>query len=196
MRASVSRLQPEPGQAAARQPDGALAALCDSAVRLLSAAEHPPARLKLTAGGASVELEWPQPGPVAAAGPAGPAAAEANGSATARPAGTTAAAAVAAGPAASAAAAPAAPAAPGAQGADVCIRAPMIGTFYHAPEPGSAPFVRPGDVVEAGQQVGILEVMKLMTPVEADRRVRVVDFLVPDAAAVEHGQPLISCAAA
>jgi acetyl-CoA carboxylase biotin carboxyl carrier protein len=204
-------------QPGAGSPAEVLDALCASAQRLLGAAERPPARLRLAAAGASVELEWPLPGAVTpaasaapaavtavtasmpsaavAAGPDGRAAAGGDGSAAAQPGEVTAAAVATAAPA-TAAGPGAAGTAPSAQAAQLCIRAPMVGTFYHAPEPGSAPFVRPGDVVEAGQQVGILEVMKLMTPVEADRRTRVVEFLVPDAAAVEHGQPLISCAAA
>jgi acetyl-CoA carboxylase biotin carboxyl carrier protein len=71
------------------------------------------------------------------------------------------------------------------------VHAPAIGTFYHAPEPGKPPFVRPGAVVEAGQQVGIIEAMKLMLPVEADRTGRVVDVLVPDGQPVQYGEPLI-----
>jgi acetyl-CoA carboxylase biotin carboxyl carrier protein len=71
----------------------------------------------------------------------------------------------------------------------------MVGTFYRAAEPGAAPFVQVGDPVETGQQVGIVEVMKLMTPVEADRPGRVVAILADDAVPVEHGQPLITCAA-
>lgn len=184
--------QPDAGQPDGRPPDagspaGVLAALCASAEQLLGAAECPPARLRLAAAGVSVELEWPPPGEVTPAASA------------VQPGEVTAVATAPAAPAVQAAqagAGAAAGAAPSTEAADLCIRAPMVGTFYHAPEPGSAPFVRPGDVVAAGQQVGILEVMKLMTPVEADRQVRVVEFLVQDAAAVEHGQPLISCAAA
>jgi acetyl-CoA carboxylase biotin carboxyl carrier protein len=74
------------------------------------------------------------------------------------------------------------------------ITAASVGTFYHSPEPGAATFVRVGEELEPGQQVGILEVMKMMTPVVADRPGRVVEFLVPDGAAVEYGAPLIACA--
>jgi len=72
------------------------------------------------------------------------------------------------------------------------ICAPLVGTFYHAPEPGEPPFVRPGDVVEPGRQVGILEAMKLMNPIEAEHKGRVVEVLVPNETAVEYGQPLIA----
>jgi acetyl-CoA carboxylase biotin carboxyl carrier protein len=73
-------------------------------------------------------------------------------------------------------------------GESIC--APTVGTFYRSPEPGSEPFVREGDEVQAGQQVAILEAMKLMNPIEADRSGRVVRVLVPDGESVEYGQPL------
>ncbi len=69
--------------------------------------------------------------------------------------------------------------------------AATVGTFYRAPEPGAAPFVTEGDQVKTGQQVGIIEAMKLMIPVEADRPGQVVEFLAADRAPVEYGQPLM-----
>lgn len=72
------------------------------------------------------------------------------------------------------------------------ICAPLVGTFYQAAEPGEPPFVKPGDVVEPGQQVGILEAMKLMNPIEAQIGGRVAEVLVPNETAVEYGQPLIA----
>lgn len=69
--------------------------------------------------------------------------------------------------------------------------ASVVGVFYRAPEPGAAPFVTEGDVVRAGQQVGIVEAMKLMIPVEADRPGELVEVLVADGMPVEHGQPLM-----
>lgn len=71
------------------------------------------------------------------------------------------------------------------------VCAPAVGTFYHAPEPGKPPFVEQGALVEVGQQVGIIEAMKLMLPVEADRAGRVVNILVPDGQAVQYGDQLI-----
>lgn len=71
------------------------------------------------------------------------------------------------------------------------VCAPAIGTFYHAPEPGKPPFVEPGGLVEEGQQVGIIEAMKLMLPVDADRQGRVLAVLVADGQAVEYGEQLI-----
>lgn len=71
------------------------------------------------------------------------------------------------------------------------VCAPAIGTFYHAPEPGKPPFVEPGALVEVGQQVGIIEAMKLMLPVEADRAGRVVAVLIDDGQPVQYGDQLI-----
>jgi acetyl-CoA carboxylase biotin carboxyl carrier protein len=71
------------------------------------------------------------------------------------------------------------------------VTAPTVGTFYRAPEPGAPPFVDVGDTVHVGQQVGIVEAMKLMNPIEADRAGRVVAVPVGDAEPVEYGQPLI-----
>ncbi|MEV6399178.1 biotin/lipoyl-containing protein [Streptomyces sp. NPDC051907] len=69
--------------------------------------------------------------------------------------------------------------------------APLVGTFYLAPSPGAPPFVRPGDRVEVGQQLGIVEAMKLMNPLEATRAGRVVEVLVADGSPVEYGQPVV-----
>lgn len=72
------------------------------------------------------------------------------------------------------------------------ICAPLVGTFYRAAQPGGKPFVEVGDHVEPGRQVAIVEAMKLMNPVEADRPGRVAEFMLPDGAPVEYGQPLIA----
>ncbi|WP_280341589.1 acetyl-CoA carboxylase biotin carboxyl carrier protein [Nocardia neocaledoniensis] len=71
------------------------------------------------------------------------------------------------------------------------LTAETVGVFYHAPEPGAAPFVAVGDPVRAGQQVGIIEAMKLMIPVTATREGVVAEILVDNGDAVEHGQALI-----
>lgn len=71
------------------------------------------------------------------------------------------------------------------------ITAPLVGTFYRAPGPGEAPFVEIGDVVAEGQQVGIVEAMKLMNPVEAAQSGTVAELLVEDGEMVEFSQPLI-----
>ncbi|MGI5237996.1 acetyl-CoA carboxylase biotin carboxyl carrier protein [Dactylosporangium sp. CA-139066] len=76
------------------------------------------------------------------------------------------------------------------------VCAPSIGTFYRAPEPGAAPFVTEGDEVRPGQQVGIVEAMKLMMPVEADRPGQVVAVLAKDGQAVDYGERLLALAPA
>ncbi len=71
------------------------------------------------------------------------------------------------------------------------IKSPLVGTFYRAPAPGAEPFVKEGDLVEAGQVVAIVEAMKVMNEIEADRRGRVLKILVEDGEPVEYGQDLI-----
>ena len=71
------------------------------------------------------------------------------------------------------------------------ITAPMIGTYYAAPAPGEAPFVQVGDEVEVGQVVGIIEAMKIMNEIVADRPGIVADIMVENAQAVEYGSPLL-----
>ncbi len=71
------------------------------------------------------------------------------------------------------------------------VCAPAIGVFYHAPEPGKPPFVEIGGRVAIGQQVGIIEAMKLMMPVEAERTGQVIRVLVADGQPVQYGEPLI-----
>ncbi|MER5705258.1 acetyl-CoA carboxylase biotin carboxyl carrier protein [Micromonospora sp. NPDC002296] len=83
-------------------------------------------------------------------------------------------------------------AAPGGETDRAVVRSPIVGTFYRAPEPGAAPFVAVGDLVRPGQVVGIVEAMKLMNEVTADRAGRVTAVLADDAAAVEYDQPLVA----
>ncbi len=71
------------------------------------------------------------------------------------------------------------------------ITAPMIGTFYVASAPGEAPFVQAGDRVEEGQTIGIIEAMKIMNEIAADRAGTVVEILAKNAQTVEYGSPLI-----
>ncbi|MBO8142634.1 MAG: acetyl-CoA carboxylase biotin carboxyl carrier protein [Firmicutes bacterium] len=70
------------------------------------------------------------------------------------------------------------------------ITAPMVGTFYRAPAPDAEPYVKVGDVVEAGQPLCIIEAMKLMNEIESEVRGRVAQILVENAQPVEYGQPL------
>jgi acetyl-CoA carboxylase biotin carboxyl carrier protein len=72
------------------------------------------------------------------------------------------------------------------------VCAPTVGVFYRAPQPGAKPFVAEGGMVSAGEQVAIVEAMKLFLPVEADQSGRVARFLVADGSSVEFGERLIA----
>jgi acetyl-CoA carboxylase biotin carboxyl carrier protein len=140
----------------------ALAQLCGSLSAVLAAAATPPSRISLRCGAASVEVEWPVAGAAGVQPVAAPAAAFA----------------------------PPAPA-PAVPDTAHAVIAPLVGTFYRSGEPGARPFVEVGDVVQPGQQVAIVEAMKLMNAVEADRAGRVIEILVVDGESVEYAQPLI-----
>ncbi len=70
------------------------------------------------------------------------------------------------------------------------ITAPMIGTFYRAPDPSSPPFVKEGDHVSKGDVLCIIEAMKLMNEVESDVDGTIKEILVENAQPVEYGQKL------
>jgi len=94
--------------------------------------------------------------------------------------------------AAAAAPAPAQPAAPAAAPvpAGHVVKAPMVGTFYRAPNPGAAPFVEVGQSVKEGDALCIIEAMKLLNEIEADKSGVVKEILVENGEPVEFGQPL------
>ena len=71
------------------------------------------------------------------------------------------------------------------------ITAPMVGTFYRAPSPESPPYINIGDHVDAGQTICIIEAMKLMNEIPADRSGTVTEIAVDNAQPVEFGQTLI-----
>lgn len=71
------------------------------------------------------------------------------------------------------------------------ITAPMIGTYYAAPSPGARPFVDIGDVIKAGQVIGIIEAMKIMNEILADQPGEVTAILATNGQPVEYGSPLI-----
>jgi acetyl-CoA carboxylase biotin carboxyl carrier protein len=71
------------------------------------------------------------------------------------------------------------------------VKSPMVGTFYRAASPGAKPFVEVGDTVSVGQTVCIIEAMKLMNEIEADRAGVVKAILCENGQAVEYGQPLV-----
>jgi len=70
------------------------------------------------------------------------------------------------------------------------IRSPMVGTFYAAPSPDSAPFVKAGDTVNKGQVLCILEAMKIMNELEAEFNCKILEVLVEDGQPVEYDMPL------
>ena len=71
------------------------------------------------------------------------------------------------------------------------VLSPLPGTFYRKPAPDAAPFKQPGDAVAVGDVIGLVEVMKQFSEVQAEVAGRVVRFLVEDEDAVEPGQPLV-----
>ena len=81
-------------------------------------------------------------------------------------------------------------AAPAAEAGLHTVRSPIVGTFYECPSPGSPPFVKPGDVVEVGQVLCIVEAMKLMNEIEADAAGEIVKKLVANGQPIEYGQEL------
>jgi acetyl-CoA carboxylase biotin carboxyl carrier protein len=97
---------------------------------------------------------------------------------------------VAAVPAAGGAVAPPAePAAPAAEGH--VLKSPMVGTYYRAPTPGAKPFVEVGQTVNEGDTVCIIEAMKLLNEIEADRSGVIKAILVENGQPVEYGHPLM-----
>ena len=70
------------------------------------------------------------------------------------------------------------------------VTAPMVGTFYRAPSPGARPFVEVGSTVEVGDTLCIIEAMKMLNPIEADKAGTVREALVENGHPVEYGQPL------
>ncbi|MFE7957276.1 acetyl-CoA carboxylase biotin carboxyl carrier protein [Streptomyces sp. NPDC057413] len=131
-------------------------------------------RITLRAGAISVDVEWETTPAPAAPAPAAPV-----------PAGAAAA------PAAVSAETPAQGTADTAPADVVRVGAPLVGTFYRAASPGAEPFVKVGDTVEAGQQLGIIEAMKLLNAITADVKGTVHAIHVPDGEVVEYAQPLI-----
>ncbi|WP_281898855.1 acetyl-CoA carboxylase biotin carboxyl carrier protein [Phytohabitans aurantiacus] len=133
-------------------------------VSRLSGAGPVPSRMRIQMGEVVVELEWPASGPAEPSRPVAALPGAAAEAAVEERAGWT------------------------------QVRAPTVGTFYRSPEPGAPPFVRVGDRVQAGQQVGILEAMKLMNAIVATSAGRVTEILVQDGMPVEYDQPLIALA--
>ena len=70
------------------------------------------------------------------------------------------------------------------------VKSPMVGTFYGSASPGSKPFVEVGSTVKEGQAICIVEAMKIMNEIEADKSGTVTRILCENGQAVEFGQPL------
>ncbi len=105
----------------------------------------------------------------------------------------------AAAPAHAAAAAPAQPAAapvaelPAPAAAEIkghVVKSPMVGTFYRSSSPGAKPFVEVGSLVKEGETLCIIEAMKILNEIEADKAGTVTRILGENGQAVEYGQPL------
>jgi acetyl-CoA carboxylase biotin carboxyl carrier protein len=142
--------------------------LCRQAIDLIGAGGTAPARIRVQAGEQSIEIDW-RPAASDKPAPADPVheVVVPVAAATAVPNGS----------------------------GTFQVRAPMVGTFYRAGAPGEPPFVEVGDEVEPGQQLAILEAMKLMNPLEAEHPGRVVEVLAENGSFVEYDQPLFVMAA-
>ncbi|MEI7783670.1 MAG: acetyl-CoA carboxylase biotin carboxyl carrier protein [Betaproteobacteria bacterium] len=91
-------------------------------------------------------------------------------------------------------AAPSAAAAAAAQAAEAAghaVKSPMVGTFYRSASPGAKPFVEVGSVVKEGQTICIIEAMKILNEIEADKSGTVTQILCENGQAVEYGQTLL-----
>ncbi len=92
----------------------------------------------------------------------------------------------------------AAPAAPGPAAAAApaeitghLVKSPMVGTFYRSPSPGAKAFVEVGDTVKSGDTICIIEAMKLLNEIEADKDGVIKAILVDNGQPVEYGEPLV-----
>ena len=72
------------------------------------------------------------------------------------------------------------------------VKSPIVGTYYESPSPGSPPFVKPGDSVEVGQVLCIVEAMKLMNEIEADVAGEIVKSLLKNGQPIEYNQELFA----
>ena len=148
-----------------------LGVLCRHAAELLGASSLPPRHIRVHVGDMGIELSWPAGGALAGAPESEGPAAQRQPGARPRPedGGSQ------------------------AQGQQI-VCAPTVGAFYRCSEPGANPFVDLHDIVEAGQQLGILEAMKLMNPILAEFPGQIIAILAEDGESVEYGQPLFAVA--
>jgi acetyl-CoA carboxylase biotin carboxyl carrier protein len=71
------------------------------------------------------------------------------------------------------------------------VKSPMVGTFYRSASPGAKPFVEVGTPVKEGQTICIIEAMKILNEIEADKSGTVTQILCENGQAVEYGQPML-----
>jgi acetyl-CoA carboxylase biotin carboxyl carrier protein len=163
-------IPPEPDTPEPAEIERTLETVRRTVAEVLAATPRPPRTLRIRAGDVCVELEWPDgsPAPLALVQQA-----------------------IVGHPQPPPHPAPSAAKEMSADSQEALV-APMVGVFYSALEPGDEPFVTEGTIVTPGQQVAIVEAMKLMIPVEADRAGRIVAVLVADGQSVEYGQPLFT----
>jgi len=72
------------------------------------------------------------------------------------------------------------------------VKSPMVGTFYRSSSPGAKSFVEVGDTVKVGDTICIIEAMKILNEIEADKAGKVVQILCENGQAVEYGQSLLT----
>ena len=82
------------------------------------------------------------------------------------------------------------PAAVASEPAGHTVKSPMVGTFYRSSAPGAKSFVELGDAVKAGDTICIIEAMKILNEIEADKSGTITRILCENGQAVEYGQPL------
>ena len=82
-------------------------------------------------------------------------------------------------------------AAPAAEAAGHVVKSPMVGTFYRSASPGAKAFIELGSVVKEGDTICIIEAMKILNEIEADKSGTVVQILAENGQAVEYGHPLV-----
>lgn len=143
---------------------GALAQMRYHALQLAADLSRPPKLLRVQAGEFVVEVEWGPPAtaePRTSVGPMGGFEALPTQQDTEQPAAST-----------------------------LYLCANTIGVFYRTPAPDARPFVEEGDIVSVGQQVALIEVMKLMIPVEADQAGRIISVCKENGSPVEYGEKL------
>ncbi|WP_060577275.1 MULTISPECIES: biotin/lipoyl-containing protein [unclassified Pseudonocardia] len=137
------------------------------AERMLAGEDRLVSALRVRAGDVAVEMEWLEPAAVEAVGPPKT---TVNGQAAAAERGED----------------------PEIEPDIAYLTAHTVGCFYRSPSPDAAPFVDEGDCVSAGQQVAIIEAMKLRLPVEVDKDCRIGAVLAADGASVEFGDRLFA----